>query len=353
MGITGVLEVEPNPVDTLAMHLGCRWESILRARAASIDLRQRLVESAGEEGGPDTSLVVFGSVARGEVTSDSDIDWVLLLDGSASTEHFDAVKRIREHVARIRRPPRRDATFGGLAYSHELVHRIGGSDDSHSNFTQRMLLLLESTPIGPRDAYERTLRNVLKRYIVEDFAPTAPDNRPVIPRFLHNDIARYWRTVTVDYADKRHDRGGDGWGLRAAKLRFSRKLTYASGLLMCFRCADVAEAEAAPTQALLAHLLHLRLDPPLQAFARTLLQYQQLDDAARLLFNTYDAFLAVLDDPNKRDELQGLANEHAHGNLVFRHVRELGHTFQEALRRIFLADNGTPFPELTIKYGVF
>jgi hypothetical protein len=36
----------------------------------------------------DTSLVVFGSLARGEWTSGSDLDWTYLIDGGANSDHL-------------------------------------------------------------------------------------------------------------------------------------------------------------------------------------------------------------------------------------------------------------------------
>jgi predicted nucleotidyltransferase len=42
----------------------------------------------------DTRVVVSGSLARGEFTSGSDIDWTLVIDGSADPRHHDLFRGI-------------------------------------------------------------------------------------------------------------------------------------------------------------------------------------------------------------------------------------------------------------------
>ena len=111
----------------------------------------------------DTSVVLYGSLARREFTADSDADWSLLVDGIADPQHLDSSLEIAKRIAEIPiKQPGREGTFGQLTFSHDLIHYIGGEDDTNANTTRRMLLLLESVPVGGADAYDRVLRNVLE-----------------------------------------------------------------------------------------------------------------------------------------------------------------------------------------------
>ena len=98
----------------------------------------------------DTSLVVFGSLARGEWTSGSDLDWTYLIDGQANSDHLLIAQKIqkllKDHKEKFR-PPGQTGTFGNLAFSHDVIHQIGGQNDTNRNTTERILLLLESAAI--------------------------------------------------------------------------------------------------------------------------------------------------------------------------------------------------------------
>lgn len=153
----------PDPVAELERKLAVNWEAIRTARERALDLKQHLQAAIAPLVPEDTSVVVFGSLARNEFTSGSDIDWTLLVDGLANPRHYEDSLTINDRIHEFGKGPGREGTFGGLAFSHDLIHRIGGNDDSNRNTTQRILLLLESAVIGPADAYERTTRNILKR----------------------------------------------------------------------------------------------------------------------------------------------------------------------------------------------
>lgn len=353
--------MEPQyPVDELAIRLGAHWPAIVAAREYADRTRAELAGALTGIVPVDTSVVVFGSLARGELTAGSDVDWTLLLDGQAYAAHRDAAVAIGVAVADLGlKKEGREGTFGGLAFSHELVHYIGGGDDTNRNTTRRLLLLLESAAVGNPAAFRRVRSQLLRRYVDEDFGWQQGQTWNV-PRFLLNDVARYWRTVAVDFAYKRRERQREGWALRTVKLRLSRKLTYAAGLLACFSCADVplpsGAGPAERTLALVDHLERYLRQSPLDVVAATLLPYigrGELSAVAEKLFAAYNDFLALLNDEVRRRELEDLPPEQAAKNATYESARDLGHDFQDALSTLFFDAPSGQLLQLTRAYGVF
>ena len=349
-------------VDELRATLGVQWPAIKRAREAALRQRERLDEIIQPFLNTDTSFVVFGSLGRLEVTSGSDVDWSLLADGQADPRHFDIAAKVAEAIAEAKfKDPGQEATFGGLIFSHNLIHHIGGDNDDNSNTTRRLLLLLESAPVGQRDAYDRTVNSVLSRYVIEDFGLAHAGNRNNVPRFLHNDIVRYWRTMAVDFAYKRRARSGKGWALRTAKLRMSRKLIYVAGILMCYSCAldpEISVLKPEPNDPTIAlriveHLKKFVDQTPLDIVAQIVGGFPELDDALRAVFCEYDRFIGILDDQQKREHLNQLAPEAVSGDATYGEIRQISDAFQEALLAIFIDNRGTQLAELTRTYGVF
>lgn len=351
-------ETRENPIDSLAQKTGSTWETLSKARSNAQEKKKQLSEVLKELDSSDTSIVVFGSLARDEFTLGSDIDWALLIDGQSSPEHLDNALLIQKHVEQIeQRPPGREGTFGGVALSGELIHRIGGSDDSNRNTTQRILLLLESAAIGRNDALERVIRNILRRYVEEDYGLCHGGGQFHVPRFLQNDIARYWRTVAVDFAYKQKQGRDEKWALRGAKLRLSRKLTYAAGLLMCFNCElhkdQILQGNGNSQIQIVKYLSTYATKTPLEIFAESILSTPSLTEIGRELFNTYDQFLALLDNEEKRKRLEALTRSDASSDQIYGEARDLGRKFQSSLSRLFLEENGTKLFEITKAYGVF
>jgi predicted nucleotidyltransferase len=339
-----------------------------RARDHSEEIREELnallSSKVGKYTSEDTSLVVFGSLARGEWTTGSDLDWTYLIDGQCKPEHLvivqDIQKILKENAEKFR-PPGQTGTFGNIAFSHDIIHQIGGQHDTNKNTTQRILLLLESIAIGKRiDAYERVIKGVIDRYLEEDnnHLLTADRKRFRVPRFLLNDIVRFWRIMAVDFASKQRDRGGDGWGLRNAKLRMSRKLIFASGLLVCSGAnldPDLQEEISTDKNGIKLKLLqhirnHVQLTP-LQILEGSVERYGIPNSIGKQLFESYAEFLKMLDNKTDRTALENLRSENSRTDETFKRVRKISEAFERALDNIFFKNE--LIAPLTRKYGVF
>lgn len=343
----------------LEARLGLRWRHIHDAHDKTVTVLEQLGRETAGVTIDDASIVAFGSLGRFEANSESDVDWTYLVDGQANLSHQEAAHRAGKLIGAIGKEPGSEGTFGSLAFSHEIVQHIGGQDDSNANLTRRVLLLLESVPVGRREAYDRVLKVVLKRYLTGDYGWLRGRNPHGVPRYLLNDIVRYWRTVAVDFAYKQWTRDNKGWALRSAKLRLSRKLIYAAGLLYCFSmsteswASDDNVSQTVRKMQGIEHMFSLAGSTPLDILARAFEKSRSLDSAAGQVFGVYDEFLGVLADSDKRKHLDALLSDQADSDPVWKHVRELGVSFQNGLDQLFIHDKSTGIPELVLRYGIF
>jgi len=351
----------PSELDRLRETLGIAFPNIDGARAEARAFRQQVESGLDGRTSEDTSVVLFGSLAREEFTSGSDVDWTVLVDGIANPKHLEVALKTERFLEGLgAKGPGREGIFGNLAFSHEIIHQIGGEDDTNSNTTRRILLLLESRPVGRRDAFDRVLNNVLNRYIVEDARFLQASARFHVPRFLLNDFARYWRTMAVDFAYKRRTRGGKGFAIRNIKLRMSRKLIFVSGLLACFsghilltepELSALIHAAHAPDE-FVRHLRRVFALTPLEIVASIINKHEHLRPIGVQLFGAYDVFIGALRDDQKRAHLDGLPPEAEEYDSVYRELRHASHQFRDAVLDLFF-DERAMLNQLTRIYGIF
>ncbi len=353
----------PSPTDPtthLQSHVGQEWKAINRARSGAIATSYAIDKTLQGLSSTDASVVVFGSLARKEWTKKSDVDWTLLIDGQADPEHLQVAQEVAARLEQDKfYPPGATGIFGNMTFSHDLVQKIGGREDTNENTTRRVLLLQESAAFGKADAYERVLRLLLSRYLKDDYGLRFGTLPYKVPRFLLNDIVRYWRTVTVDFVEKQRGQAGQGWGLRNAKLRMSRKLIFATGMLSCFSChlfssSDVKKELKAQhsTVAMEEHLRRFIKMTPLEILATFLLELNIDKRTAVKLFSSYNEFLNLMNDTAKRDHLKKLRPDNIRGDRVFKEVRGYSHEFQDGLTDLFFNKN-KELRKLTTFYGVF
>lgn len=361
---------EGNILEQLEKELSCNWQAIRNAQVQAEIAKVIFCDSLDKCSTHgkvkflpenEVSIVVFGSLARGEWTEGSDVDWTLLIDGPADPEHRNIAHIISTSLEESGlRKPGSTGVFGNMAFSHDIIHQIGGQKDTNRNTTQRILLLLESLPLVDELVCDRVIRSVLMRYLEDDISFLSPKGKKYkIPRFLLNDIVRYWRTMAVDYAHKRYERAGKGWALRNIKLRMSRKLIFVSGLLTCFSCylnpsSGIKEALAGTRDSkstLVDHLVKYVRMTPLEVLGEGLSRYAK-EDTAKQILNAYNSFLSKLADPRIRNHLEKLDISKVDSDKTFDELCGISHKFQDGLTSFFFDEN-EQLAELTRKYGVF
>jgi hypothetical protein len=280
-----------------------------------------------------------------------------MIDGRADSRHLKIVHSLKSKLEGAKfRVPGPTEVFGGLVFSHDLIHAIGGDEDTSKNMTRRLLLLLESVSIDAhesRQVHNRIVNGILSRYVEEDASfVTGNQRKNRIPRFLLNDVVRFWRTMAVDYANKYRARAGSKWALRNIKLRMSRKLLFISGLFMCISWSlghYEADDQKLVVQRLVSHLRDWTERPPLESLATIVEAYAP--SLTTDVFDAYDSFLALLGDEEKRKLLEQLDPDEAYGSDVFLEARRVATNFDEALIKLLFGSNDVT--QLAQKYGVF
>ena len=365
---SGTIDPSRDYVTDFAVQAQKEWPTITKATAEATAVRAFLAEELKQFTNSDADIVVYGSLGRSEWTAGSDVDWTLLIDGQAVSAYRTTTREVGVTLGQLQfnglpfKGPGAEGIFGNMAFSHELVHHIGGQSDSNRNTTQRVLLLLEAAPLRSTTnefgAYERVIRQVLQRYLVSDsnFHSKA-DQASRIPRFLLNDIVRFWRTMCVDFAYKDWEQAGKKWALRNIKLRTSRKVLFLAGLctvFSCFRNPDLSrppDASVDYPDKLQQHLSNFTLSTSLNVVLWSLLASGLASEAAQLL-DAYDEYLTLISDLKVREHLEGLSETRVYEDEHFLRLRAVSHRLQQALTTICF-DKDSEFREFIREYGVF
>jgi predicted nucleotidyltransferase len=157
-------------------------------------------------------VLVFGSIARQEATHESDFDYLVVAHGlpkrvTLTRELLAAAEQTRERLDLKR--PGAAGMFGRVIAAADLTERIGLEQDTNANHSHRILILEESVSVYQPRLRKTLIQAILARYLADYEQPKLG-----VPRFLLNDVLRYWRTLAVDYQAKRWEQVAPDWGLR-------------------------------------------------------------------------------------------------------------------------------------------
>jgi hypothetical protein len=142
----------------------------------------------------------------------------------------------------------------------------------------------------------------------------------------------------------------------------SRKLIFAAGLLHCFFChldekatpaKDALKGPKRDVSVLTEYVERQLRTTPLDLVAKACLELNTKPETARSIFGSYDRFLGILDDREKRAELEeASAREQLRDSKVWNEIRDVSRPFDDSLVALFLRDD-EGLRDLTMKYGVF
>jgi len=313
--------------DHLAIELPTLMQAALRSQRMMDVVRERLRTRLSPENSP-FDVVVLGSLARFEVSDESDFDFLIVAhrrpgDPQLSRRLLEAVEDIRESELGLEGP---GATrlFGGVVSAPDLTERIGLEQDTNRTHTQRILILEESRSVFCPDLHRDLLRAIVERYLLDAEVRDEP-----VPRFLLNDILRYWRTLAVDYEAKRWEGLEQNWGLRYLKLRISRKIAFAGTLISVLTCPG--------SERLQDHLVEEFLKPPLARFAQI---HARLDPRHRKrlreVLEIAERFASRLEDRDFRAHARSVSSRRElEENEATREARQEARRLQAALEAIF------------------
>jgi len=326
------------PLESLAEHSAGGFPNLLRARE---ETRRRLAETRRRLSGidlePRASVVLFGSWGRQELTEHSDDDWALLVDGPDVTGARCSMNEISELVGKGDRKPGDQGIFGSAISCNDLVELIGLEADDNKNLTRRVLLLLESVAVINESAHGDCWQRVLDGYLDDSIKSYRP------PRFLLNDLIRYWRTICVDFVGKERAGTGQKWALRNLKLRMSRKALFAGGLLPALLCHRYDSSDIG------RFLSEILRQPPIDRLAWAFLELDAPDAGVRAI-GAYDRFIGMLESQQARAELERVPRNEANRSAFFVEGKKLGADFQQGLLALLFETSLEP---LVREYGIF
>jgi predicted nucleotidyltransferase len=284
----------------------------------------------------DASIVLFGSWARRELTDHSDDDWLVLVNGARRDAVAPSIDEVNSILGRDKRKPGDQEIFGVHAFCDDIAEKVGLDRDDNTNFTHRVLVMLESVPLTGHDTHRACWERILDGYLRE----VRRDERP--PRFFLNDVVRYWRTICVDFVGKQRE-ADEKWGTRNAKLRASRKVLFAGGLLPILQCFRFNRTD------MRKFLVDQLSAPATDRLAFAFLKWGVPDPGARF-FDAYDRWIGLLNDQEIRAELKAVTSANADDSTAFREVQGIGRDLDRGLLALLF---DTDLEPISRQYGIF
>jgi predicted nucleotidyltransferase len=292
------------------------------------------------------ALTIFGagSYARLEASQYSDIDMFFLSAGDKKdvpelrTNSLRLFGKVIEIVDKMRFPKfSNDCEYLVILHSNDILSNLGSRTDDHENyFTARLLLLLESHCLYGQEVFDDITAKIIKSYF-KDY----PDHKKTFqPMFLLNDICRFWKTLLLNYENKRNlPPGAEGEERRTRQKVRNFKLKY-SRMTTCFASIAALGSYGAPVTE--KQVLEMTKLTPRQRLESIISRVPKVTGAVGEVLDSYGWFLEMtglptaeleehFSDKQKRTEMFQKANEY--GDSMFRLLQTIDET-NENLRLV-------------------
>ncbi|WP_428024308.1 hypothetical protein [Arcobacter sp.] len=303
-------------------------ETIDNANKYSKDIVQSLKKQIRNSiDSEDFCIVATGSFSRAEASTESDLDYFVIIDDNYFPKNYfiqsdkdikpleSFTKPLNEIIkSLVPKDPGDTGTFGleAIVSIQELTTNLGGTKDSNTKFTRRMLFLLEGTCLYNEKLFETFRRNLIEQYIKKSVS----DHQ--ISRFFLNDIIRFYRTMATDFEYKVTENQKD-WGVRNIKLAYSRKLLYFGGLIV------IAETAHKTREQKISETLEFLKMTPIER-----IQYCMGTKSDKALY-LYNNFLTEISKERVRQELDKATPDNSKEIEIFRNLKNESKHFSWSL----------------------
>jgi predicted nucleotidyltransferase len=303
------------------------------------ELKEKLENLSELKDVPNLTIFAAGSYARLEASEYSDIDMFFLSSSDGIKDEFPRTNSLRMFgkmidVIRELRFPRfsNDCQYLEIIDDAAMCENLGSPTDDHQNFfTVRLLLLLESHCLYGNEHFEKITTKIIDSYF-NDYPDHSDGFKPI---FLLNDIGRYWKTILLNYENKRKvkpnnsddqseiDKAKIKQKVRNFKVKFSR-------MTICFASiAAIGSLKAPVTQ---DHVIEIIKLTPRDRLKRISENIPSLSKQVETVLEKYDWFLEMtglttdlleeqFSDKQKRTEMFSRANEY--GDVMYDLIRSI------------------------------
>ncbi|MCG3150560.1 MAG: hypothetical protein PCFJNLEI_04046 [Verrucomicrobiae bacterium] len=283
---------------------------------------------------PNLTIFAAGSYARLEASQYSDID-LFFLDTSPKFRRLKynelaLFRQVRQVLRELGFPPPSNrGQYLKIRHVQDMALQLGGRSDDHRNhFTTRMLLLLESKPLINPQLYSSAVDSIIECYF-RDFPRHQGDFRPV---FLVNDIVRYWKTLCLNYENKRYAHYNNPSTItkhkvRNFKLKFSRMTTCFATLAALSRPAPVSDR----------YIKHLILQTPRERLEYLTKFEPSATPLVHRLLEEYSWFLSLTELP--APDLRNLFADEPKRRAAFTRASTYGDQMFKLLKRVDAKSN--------------